>query len=215
MSRDAADAAAALGLEEVRTRAARHRPDVRRQPGDDDWQAATAVVIVPGPVSLDVAFIRRSARRGDRWSGDMALPGGTRDPGDVDLAATAARETFEEVGLVVGSPVGRLDDQRGRTRRGVVASFVYTLDHRPPLLPDPREVAEALWIPLPRLFDPGAATRHRWSGIPFPGVEHEGRVIWGLTHRIVGSLGHALGLTDPRGRQGPRGDPRRQGRSTS
>jgi 8-oxo-dGTP pyrophosphatase MutT (NUDIX family) len=200
MSRNPADGgaagAAALDLEQVRRRTAGYRPDVRRQPGDDDWQAATAVVIAPGPGSLEVAFIRRAARRGDRWSGDMALPGGTRDPEDVDLADTAARETFEEVGLVVASPVGRLDDQRGRTRRGVVASFVYTLDHRPPLLPDPTEVAEALWIPLPRLFDPEAVTRHRWSGIPFPAVEHEGRVIWGLTHRILGSLGLALGLTD-------------------
>jgi 8-oxo-dGTP pyrophosphatase MutT (NUDIX family) len=186
--------AATLDLGEVRTRAARYRPDVRRQPGDEDWQAATAVVIAPGSAALEVAFIRRASRRGDRWSGDMALPGGTRDPGDVDLAATAARETFEEVGLVLGEPVGRLDDQRGRTRRGVVASFVYTLEDRPPLLPDPLEVAEALWIPLPRLYDPAAATRHRWSGIPFPAVEHEGRIIWGLTHRILGSLGQALRL---------------------
>jgi 8-oxo-dGTP pyrophosphatase MutT (NUDIX family) len=188
--------AVALDLEQVRTRAARYRPGVRREPGDDDWQAATAVVIAPGPASLEVAFIRRATRHGDRWSGDMALPGGTRDPGDADLAATAARETFEEIGLVLRRPVGRLDDQRGRTRRGVVASFVYTLEHRPPLLPDPTEVAEALWIPLPRLFDPGAVTRHRWNGIPFPAVEHEGRIIWGLTHRILGSLGHALRLTD-------------------
>lgn len=186
--------ASALDLEQVRALVAGYRPDVRGEPAADDWQAATAVVIVPGAVSLEVAFIRRTTRRGDRWSGDMALPGGTKEAGDLDLAATAARETFEEVGLVLAAPVGRLDDQRGRTRRGVVASFVHTLDHRPPLLPDPREVAEALWIPLPRLYDPAAATRYRWSGIPFPAVEHEGRVIWGLTHRILESLGRALRL---------------------
>jgi 8-oxo-dGTP pyrophosphatase MutT (NUDIX family) len=187
--------AGALDLEQVRSRLARYRPDVRGEPAPDDWQAATAVVIARGPTNLEVAFIRRTTRRGDRWSGDMALPGGTREAGDVDLAATAARETFEEVGLVLDTPIGRLDDQRGRTRRGVVASFVHTLDHRPPLLPDPREVAEALWIPLPRLYDPATASRHRWSGIPFPAVEHEGRVIWGLTHRILESLGRALHLT--------------------
>jgi 8-oxo-dGTP pyrophosphatase MutT (NUDIX family) len=192
------DRVATLDLATVRVRLAAHRPDVRPTADDDDWQAATAVVIVPGPGALQVAFIRRSTRRGDRWSGDMALPGGTRDPGDVDLAATAARETFEEIGVVVDVPAGRLDDQRGRTRRGVVASFVYTLEHRPPLVPDPVEVAEALWIPLPRLFDPAAGARHRWAGLPFPAIEHEGRVIWGLTHRIVATLGAALGISRDR-----------------
>jgi 8-oxo-dGTP pyrophosphatase MutT (NUDIX family) len=187
-------AAAALDLATVRSRVAAYEPDTRRRPDDDTWQAATAVVIAPGPTALEVAFIQRTERPGDRWSGDMALPGGTRDSGDRDLAATAARETYEEIGVALGAPDGRLDDQRGRTRRGVVASFVYTLDTRPTLRPDPFEVAAALWIPLPWLFDPAAATRHRWTGIPFPAIEHEGRIIWGLTHRILGSLGAALQL---------------------
>lgn len=193
-------ALAALDGPTVAARIAAAEVQVRPRAGDEHWQAATAVVLAPGggpggagpSGPLEVAFIRRAVREGDPWSGDMALPGGRRDPTDPDLAATAARESAEEVGLALPAPVGRLDDQRGRTRRGVVASFVYVLGHRPPLHPAPAEVAEAVWIALPRLLDPAAATRHRWHGVPFPAIEHEGRVIWGLTHRIVTSLGQAL-----------------------
>lgn len=192
MGRVDLDELRALDVETAADRLAHHQADVRRRSGDGDWQAAIAIVLAPGATSLDVAFIRRATRTGDRWSGDMAFPGGVRDDTDADLAATAIREAHEEVGLVLHAPVGRLDDQRGRTRRSVVASFVFTLERRPPLRADPVEVAEALWIPLPRLFDPSATTRHRWTGIPFPAIDHEGRIIWGLTHRIVERLGHAL-----------------------
>ena len=47
----------------------------------------------------EVLFIKRAGRAGDRWSGHTALPGGKRDPQDVDDLAAAIRETKEEVGL--------------------------------------------------------------------------------------------------------------------
>lgn len=47
----------------------------------------------------EVLFIKRAGRKGDRWSGHVALPGGKRDPPDADDLVTAIRETKEEVGL--------------------------------------------------------------------------------------------------------------------
>jgi 8-oxo-dGTP pyrophosphatase MutT (NUDIX family) len=47
----------------------------------------------------EVAFIKRAARVGDRWTSHVALPGGKRDPEDEDDRFTAIRETLEEVGL--------------------------------------------------------------------------------------------------------------------
>lgn len=47
----------------------------------------------------EVLFIKRASRVGDRWTGHVALPGGKRDPEDVDDKAAAIRETSEEVGL--------------------------------------------------------------------------------------------------------------------
>jgi 8-oxo-dGTP pyrophosphatase MutT (NUDIX family) len=162
-------------------------------PGSDGpaW-AATALVVGDGQDGPAVCFIHRADRVGDRWSGHMALPGGRRDPEDPDLATTARREAREEVGLHLPDPVGRLDDVGGPGRRRQVASFVFCLDHRPPLRPDPTEVQAALWIPLRELLDPRAATRHPWSGVVgFPGIKHGERVIWGLTHRILATfVGH-------------------------
>jgi 8-oxo-dGTP pyrophosphatase MutT (NUDIX family) len=189
--------AADLDLATVRDRVARFEPRARSVTPRGGLEAATALVVAPGDTHLEVAFIRRTDRVGDRWSGQMALPGGRRDPADPDLATTAARETREEVGLSLPGPVGRLDDQGGRVTRGLVATFVFTLDELPPMTPHPGEVAEALWIPLPALFAPEAAVRFRWAGMPFPGLDHGGRIIWGLTHRILGSFADALGLELP------------------
>lgn len=47
----------------------------------------------------EVLFIKRASRKGDRWTGHVALPGGGRDPEDADDHATAIRETSEEVGI--------------------------------------------------------------------------------------------------------------------
>jgi 8-oxo-dGTP pyrophosphatase MutT (NUDIX family) len=163
----------------------------------DIW-ASTALVLSPGDGGPEIAFIERPERRGDRWSGQMALPGGKRDASDADAAATASREAREEVGLRLGEPVGRLDDVQGRLQHGIVSTFVFALDHRPQLEPAPEEVAAALWIPLPHLLSVEAAFRYRWGGLGrFPAIRHDGRIIWGLTHRIVGSLADALGVPLP------------------
>jgi 8-oxo-dGTP pyrophosphatase MutT (NUDIX family) len=46
---------------------------------------------------LVVVLVRRA--QGGVHSGQLALPGGQRDPSDADLAATALREADEEIGL--------------------------------------------------------------------------------------------------------------------
>lgn len=159
------------------------------------------MVLAPGAEHLEIAILQRTERPGDRWSGQMALPGGKRDPEDPHLAATAVRETAEELGLALPErPDARLDDHVGRTRPGIVASFVFTLDERPPLRPQPSEVAAAWWLPLPALLDPANAIRHRWAGVPFPGIAHADEVIWGLTHRTLRTFVAALGLRLPRAR---------------
>jgi 8-oxo-dGTP pyrophosphatase MutT (NUDIX family) len=156
-------------------------------------------VVAPGDEHLEIAILQRTERPGDRWSGQMALPGGKRDPEDPDLVATAVRETAEELGVALPDrPDARLDDHVGRTRPGIVASFVFTLDQRPRLRPQPTEVAAAWWLSLPALLDPANAIRHRWVGMPFPGVAHEGQVIWGLTHRTLQTFVTTLGFRLPR-----------------
>jgi 8-oxo-dGTP pyrophosphatase MutT (NUDIX family) len=163
-------------------------------------RAAVAVVLQQGSAGVEFLAIRRSERPGDPWSGHMALPGGRMDPGDISLTATAARETFEEVGidLDIGSVhVGRLDDLRavslGRAVDLIISPFVFALDSPREPIPNPREVQEAFWIPLRTLIDQdrqGGRTHHE-NG--YPAFVHEGNPIWGLTYRILAGLLEILG----------------------
>lgn len=182
-------------LDEIVAAVASHEPELV---DTASWEAATALVLVDREQGPDVLFIERTTRPGDRWSGQMALPGGRREPGDDDLAATAARETREEVGVDLPDPVGRLDDHRERFGRGFVATFVYALDDHPDLAPEPREVATALWIPLDRLLHPDSAVRYRYRGLgPFAGIEHDGRTVWGLTLGILQGFAEVIGAEIP------------------
>jgi 8-oxo-dGTP pyrophosphatase MutT (NUDIX family) len=182
----------------IRRRVGAYAPRAKPDEHRSLW-AATALVIVPDEAGQpQAAFIQRPARQGDRWSGHMALPGGKRDPGDTGALATAVRETREEVGLELGVPDGRLDDVRGGPLHGSVATYVFVLGDQPALHPDPDEVAAALWIPVPTLFAAEAAIRYPWGGFGrWPAIRHGEHVIWGLTHRIIGSFANALGVRLP------------------
>jgi hypothetical protein len=78
-----------------------HRVDAGAHHEAELPRAAVAVLLRAPTVrdEAEVFFIERAVRAGDPWSGHMAFPGGRRDPGDVDLRATAVRETREEVGI--------------------------------------------------------------------------------------------------------------------
>jgi 8-oxo-dGTP pyrophosphatase MutT (NUDIX family) len=85
----------------------------------DARRAAVAVTLAPGPEELEVLLIRRAEHEGDPWSGHMAFPGGHHDPTDPTLAATAERETLEEVGIDLarhGRLVSRLDEVQAQAR---------------------------------------------------------------------------------------------------
>lgn len=72
----------------------------------------------------EVAFIKRAARVGDRWTSHVALPGGKRDPEDEDDKAVAIRETSEEIGLDLTSSdaffIGNLPERVVSTSWGKV-----------------------------------------------------------------------------------------------
>lgn len=201
LPRHAGSGSTRLGHAAVVRAVAAHEPTLLPDPGGRA-AAATALVLADVPSGPELLFIERTRRRGDRWSGQMALPGGRRDTIDVDLAATAVRETFEETGVRLRPAVGRLDDVRsGGSRPGTVATFVHTVVGRPATRPEPREVAACVWIPLAHLLDPANAVRHRYYAMgPFAGIDHQGRTVWGLTHGILDGFAGLLGTELPRPR---------------
>lgn len=156
--------------------------------------AAVALIFRAVDDSAELLFIKRVEREGDSWSGQVALPGGRHDPDDESLLGTAIRETWEEIGLqlgTLGETLGVLDDVAPRT------PVLPPIAVRPYVFAVPRnvatvagaEVAEIFWVPLELLRD-----ESRWaeadvdaSGavLRVPAIRYGEHTIWGMTHRIV------------------------------
>ncbi len=159
--------------------------------------AAVAVVLHDRDEGLETLFIHRAVRAGDTWSGQIAFPGGRREPTDIDLLATAIRETMEEIGvdLSAAERLGVLDDLYPRTPvlpPVVVRPFVFALTQRPTITLNP-EVQDAFWVPFRALQAPGvlAEITVDHPGIPrrvLPAYTIGKHTIWGMSERILTPL---------------------------
>lgn len=186
-----------VGLDAIRRQLANRAVQRYEGPAPDRW-AAVATVLRPGKDGAEVLLIRRAERAGDPWSGHIAFPGGHREPGDLDLLATARRETQEEVGLDLRPQnlIGALDEHAvtalGRFMGMVIAPYVFAVDEaRPHLVPN-HEVGEVIWAPLgPITRGEVSATKefvHQGHSMTFPGYRVGDHVLWGLTHRMLNDL---------------------------
>lgn len=169
----------------------------------DERFAAVAAVLREGDGGAEVLLIRRTDQDGDPWSGHMAFPGGRSDPADESLLYTAVRETFEEVGLQLDPKrdlLGRLDDLAAIARAHrigmIIAPFVFALSGDPVLSPNESEVAEVVWAPLEPMLRGERDTTFPYAlgsqTIALPGFDVDGRIVWGLTHRMLLELFDAM-----------------------
>ena len=180
-----------LTLDDVRRALRDYVPQPAATP--DARPAAVSLVLIEAAAGLEALFIKRAVRAGDPWSGQVALPGGRRDPADADLLATALRETREEVGvdLARAEQLGQLNDLNPRTPTLppiYVRPFAFALPAAPPLtLSD--EVQRAFWVPLARLRAPGVRREVTLTiagaARTFPAYHLGDDIIWGMTERIL------------------------------
>ena len=142
----------------------------------------------------ELLMIQRAVVERDPWSGHIACPGGRAEPGDVDLAATAIRETYEETGVDVaahGRVLGHLDDLSPLSPHLpplVIRPYVALVRREVRIVPS-EEVAAAFWVPLAELRKPAA-----WGTgiVQVRGVDrtvsvfrHGDYTVWGLTERVL------------------------------
>jgi 8-oxo-dGTP pyrophosphatase MutT (NUDIX family) len=154
--------------------------------------AAVAIIIDIHRDSDSILLMRRQDRAGDPWSGQIAFPGGHKSPNDRTLLETAIREAAEEVGIELGrhEALGVLPLVYSQTRRVLVAPFVFLLSSYVSVqLND--EVAETFWVSLEELSKIRSTRSevHVESGtLEVDSYVLDGRVVWGLTFRIIRSL---------------------------
>jgi ADP-ribose pyrophosphatase YjhB (NUDIX family) len=125
----------------------------------------------------------------------MALPGGHGDAVDQSLVATAVREVSEEVGLDLPEHavlLGRLPEVVAHPAAFTIFPLVFALEVGREPAANPDEVQEVVWAPLEHLLSPEARSSHevmvQAQRLHFPAFDVRGRIVWGLTYRILGEL---------------------------
>jgi 8-oxo-dGTP pyrophosphatase MutT (NUDIX family) len=167
-------------------------------PDPDLVPAGVLVPLFVEAEEVQVLFTERTLMVKDH-RGQIAFPGGVRDPQDPHLLATALRETEEEIGLDPGvvEVLGTLPAVATITGYQITP-FVGLIPHPYDFRPSPREVKRLLAFPVAEFFAP-----ERWSSGPyvFQGritrvcYWHNGQeVVWGATARILLNLLAHLGV---------------------
>ena len=183
-----------VDIDHVRRKLAGHAPDT--VDSEDHERAAVAVVLREGADSAEVLLIERALHEHDPWSGHMAFPGGRMEPHDLTTRITAARETFEEVGVELSNSeyLGHVDELVGNRRvtpRLVVSAHAFHLAEDQTFALDPSEVQRAFWFPLAGLHEESRQIEHLVAGMPdirFPGIvvgDPTRHIVWGLTFRFL------------------------------
>lgn len=139
---------------------------------------------------LTLALTRRTTTVGSH-KGQIALPGGHREPADETLWQTALRESFEEVGLdpTAVQYIGELSPLYVMASHFVVYPFVGHMSERPAFRLQAAEVAELIEMPLQVILDPTSHHEETWlrgtEPMQVPFYSYDGSVIWGATAMIL------------------------------
>ncbi|HOV28661.1 MAG TPA: CoA pyrophosphatase [Synergistales bacterium] len=174
-------------------------PDWEAIPTEGKFRQSAVLVLFCGPEEDTRILLIRRPRHLNRHPGEIAFPGGRREPFDRGPFETALREAQEEIGL---------DPARIRFLGLLEREYAYTSDFEiQPVLAfqeagavsfprlDPNEVDE---IFLPRVEEFLSPPRLEWVKhgtvqVLFPVFELPGaQRVWGATARILWRLGRVL-----------------------
>ena len=156
-------------------------------------RSSVLILLYPGTQENEIllALIQRPSYKGIH-GGQISLPGGKYEEGDIELQNTALRESQEEIGIFQQDVkiIGALSELYIPPSNYIVYPFVGYLDYKPALKPDLHEVAEILEISLDDLLDEEQIRNkkiHIRSGlrITVPCFEINSKTIWGATAMIL------------------------------
>ncbi len=159
--------------------------------------AAVLVGIADGAGGPRLILTKRASHLRNH-PGQIAFPGGRRDPGDPDIVATALREAEEEIGLPPSAVEVMGELPAHETVTGYKVTPILARIHRDfTARPEPGEVAEIFAAPLTHVTDPARfrVERRIWRGTwrNYYIVPWGPYYIWGATARILRGLADRVG----------------------
>ena len=171
-------------------------PSWRKAAGANLRPAGVLVPVIDRPKGLTLLLTRRSADL-THHAGQVSFPGGRIEPGDADIAATALRETQEEVGIAaehirLAGALPTLPTITGYAVTPIVGLLPADLR----LTIDPGEVDLAFEVPLEFLLNTANEGRNERviEGVSVPLLElnYGGQRIWGATAWMIRSFREIL-----------------------
>ncbi|MFC4872376.1 NUDIX hydrolase [Negadavirga shengliensis] len=163
-------------------------------PGNDTRKGAVMILIYPDRALSKVPFIKRAVYPGAH-SGQVSFPGGKWEQTDLDLEATAIRETEEELGVEGSriSVIGELTPLYIPPSNFTVQPFVGFTENEPVFNPDPREVARVISCDFYTLLDYKIRKEKLLDlkggakiNAPYFAIANE--MVWGATAMILSEL---------------------------
>jgi len=149
------------------------------------------ILLYPHREKINLVLTRR-VNYGGVHGGQVSLPGGRIEEGDVDILHTALRETEEEVGIATDTMevIGTISQLYIPPSNFLVTPVVAMTSERPVMRADPEEVDEILEVTIDDLLN---TANHTYSKVDVmqtftiqaPCFYVKEHVVWGATAMIL------------------------------
>jgi 8-oxo-dGTP pyrophosphatase MutT (NUDIX family) len=165
-------------------------------------QSAVMALFFPKDEIPHLLLIERPVYDGVH-SGQIGFPGGKIEKSDATQLDAALRETYEEVGIHKESIqlLGPLTEVYVLASNFMVYPFAGFLQERPAIIPDEKEVAAILEVPVSKFFEAGIVKEKPIkSALGFtlmaPYFDIYGKTLWGATAMMISELRSVISKTE-------------------
>ncbi len=169
-------------------------PFPRYEPNAQTRDAGVLILLYLHEDTVFIPLIVRPDTELGAHSGQVSFPGGKKEKTDKNLRETALREAFEEVGIKESeiTVLGEISPLFVFASNFMVYPTIAVCNKKPNFVPDPREVAKILEIPILHLQN---TDNHKITDLEIrnttiiaPYFDVEGRIVWGATAMILSEL---------------------------
>ncbi len=169
-------------------------PFSRYEPNAQTRDAGVLILLYAHEDTIFMPLIVRPSTELGAHSGQVSFPGGKKENTDKNLRETALREAYEEVGIKETeiTVLGEISPLFVFASNFMVYPTVAVCNFKPNFVPDTREVAKILEVPLLHLQN---TDNHKITDLEIrnttiiaPYFDVEGHIVWGATAMILNEL---------------------------